>query len=154
MLSGPRPQTPLHRCQISYSWHHARARLCFPFERGFKAIQSRMTLTQIDAMALTLIIEATVALSIARLFGVSAASAALSAMLGSSLTHPTLWWVFYPAQTVLGALTTPVLEIAVFLSEATFYKFIAPTQWSTAILMSLLVNAASWGAGEIIYRCL
>lgn len=105
-------------------------------------------------MALTLVIEAMVALCVARPLGVSPATAALCAMLGSFVTHPLLWWIFYPAQSVFGTLTTPVLEIAVFLAEAPFYKFISPTHWNTAILLSLLVNAVSWGAGEVTYRWL
>ena len=113
-----------------------------------------MTLTQTEALALTLIIEASVAPLIARALGVSPAAAILCAILGTWTTHPVLWTIFYPTQAIFGTLTTPTLEIAVFLAEAPFYKFITPTQWNKAILLSLLVNAASWGAGEFIYRWL
>jgi hypothetical protein len=52
---------------------------------------------------------------------------------------------------MLGAMTTPVLEAAVFLAEAPVYRMLATRRWDDALLLSLLVNAVSWAAGEIIY---
>lgn len=108
-------------------------------------------MTQTDALALTLIIEGITALVIARAMKLSPASCALAAMLASLLTHPVLWAVFYDVHAVLGTLTTPALEIAVFLTEAPVYRWIVGCRWHEALLASLIVNAASWGTGEIIY---
>lgn len=108
-------------------------------------------MTQTVAFALTLLIEAPVALLLGRLFRISPAGCALSAVIGSSLTHPILWAIFYDVQPLLGALTTPVLEAAVFLAEAPVYRMLATRRWDDALLLSLLVNAVSWAAGEIMY---
>lgn len=108
-------------------------------------------MTQIEAFALTLLIEAPSALLLGRLFRLSPSGCALSAIIGSSLTHPILWAVFYDVQPLLGAMTTPVLEAAVFLAEAPVYRMLAARHWADALLLSLLVNAVSWAAGEIIY---
>ncbi len=108
-------------------------------------------MSQIEAFALTLLIEASVALMLARIFRVSAAGCALSAVIGSSLTHPVLWAIFHDVQVLVGPLTTPLLEAGVFLAEAPVYRMLAVRRWDDALLLSLLVNAASWLAGEIIY---
>lgn len=108
-------------------------------------------MTQTDALALTLIIEGVAALACARAFRLPAASCALAAMLASLVTHPVLWAVFHDVHAALGAFTTPTLEAAVILAEAPVYRWIAGCRWREALLASLLVNAASWGAGELIY---
>ncbi len=108
-------------------------------------------MTQTDAFALTLIIEATAALALARPLRLPAAACALAAVLASSLTHPLLWAVFGDVHAALGALTTPVLEVGVICAETPVYRWLAGCHWSAALLASLLVNAASWGAGELIY---
>ncbi len=108
-------------------------------------------MTQTDALALTLIVEGITALAIARAIKLSPASCALAAMLASLLTHPVLWAVFYDVHAVLGTLTTPLLEVAVFLAETPIYRWIAGCRWREVLLASLVVNAASWGTGEIIY---
>jgi hypothetical protein len=108
-------------------------------------------LTQTEALALTLIIEGMSALVIGRALSLSAANCALAAMLASLFTHPLLWAVFYDVHAIVGPLTTPLLEAAVFLAEAPFYRWLVGCRWIDALLASLLVNAASWGAGEIIY---
>jgi hypothetical protein len=110
-----------------------------------------MILTQIEAMGLTLVIEGVAAFALAPVLGLRPAACALSAVAGSTVTHPILWAVFYSVHAVLGPLTTPILEAIIFLAEAPFYRGIARTKWDDALLMSLLVNAASWGAGEAIY---
>lgn len=108
-------------------------------------------MTQIDAFALTLIIEGCAALAVGRALGLQMSACALAAMLGSMLTHPVLWMVFHDVHAVVGPLTTPLLEMAVFLAEAPVYRLVAGCRWIDALLASLLVNAASWGAGEVIY---
>lgn len=110
-----------------------------------------MTMTQLDAMALTFAIEAATAVLLAPVFSLPRLRCAASAILSSAVTHPILWAVFYKTQLVFGALNTPVLETFVFLAEAPVYRLLATKRWDDALLMSLLVNAASWGAGELIY---
>ena len=110
-----------------------------------------MILTQLEAMGLTLVIEGTAAFALAPVLGLRPAPCALAAILASTVTHPILWAVFYSVYAGLGALTTPVLEAIIVLAEAPFYRTLARTRWDDALLMSLLVNAASWGAGEAIY---
>ncbi len=110
-----------------------------------------MTMTQLDAMALTYAIEAPVAALLAPLFGLSRLHCAAAAIAGTTITHPVLWGVFASATSIFGSLTTPVLETLVFLAESIAYRALVTPRWDEAILLSLLVNAASWGAGELIY---
>lgn len=108
-------------------------------------------MTQLDAFALTILIEGAAALFLGRLLRTSPSSCALAAVIGSALTHPVLWTIYHDVRPVLGNLTTPVLEVAVFMAEAPVYRMLAVRRWDDALLLSLLVNAASWLAGEIIY---
>jgi hypothetical protein len=113
-----------------------------------------MHLTQLEAFGLTLGVESVAAILLAPAFQISRGRAALSAVLGSTLTHPLLWYSFYKAYAVLGIATTPVLEGVVILAEAPFYRFLAKARWLEALLLSVLINAASWAAGEVIYALL
>ena len=113
-----------------------------------------MHLTQLEAFGLTLAVESVTAVALAPAFQISRGRAALSAVAGSALTHPVLWYVFYKVYALLGDLTTPTLEALVFLAEAPFYRVIAKAKWTEALLLSLLINAASWAAGELNYALL
>jgi hypothetical protein len=113
-----------------------------------------MHLTQLEAFGLTLAVESVAAAALAPAFRISRLRAVASAVLGSSLTHPLLWYSYYMAFEVLGAMTTPLLEALVILAEAPFYRMLATPRWTEALLLSLLVNAASWAAGELIYALL
>ncbi|MBI1212938.1 MAG: hypothetical protein GC190_15860 [Alphaproteobacteria bacterium] len=113
-----------------------------------------MHLTQLEAFGLTLAVESVAAVALAPVFRISRGRAVLSAVLGSSLTHPLLWYSFYKVYPLTGSLTTPVLEAFVILGEAPFYRVIAKAPWVEALLLSLLINAASWAAGELIYALL
>jgi hypothetical protein len=108
-------------------------------------------LTQLEAFALTLLIEATVAVCLGWRLSLSPLNCALAAAVASSLTHPILWAVFGDASTLLGAWTTRLLEAAIIAAETPFYRLIAASRWRDAVLLSIIVNAASWGAGELIY---
>ena len=110
-----------------------------------------MHLSQLEAFALTLAVESVTAVALAPAFQISRTRAVLSAVLASTLTHPLLWYSFYKVYAVLGALTTPSLEALVIVAEAPFYRFVGKAKWTEALLLSLLVNAASWAAGEVIY---
>lgn len=110
-----------------------------------------MTLTQTEAMALTLVIEAVVAGALAPAFARTVWRCAAAAVLASCITHPILWAVFYDAAKVLGSLTTPALEAVIVVVEMLAYRAIATPRWREAALFSLFANGASWGAGELIY---
>jgi hypothetical protein len=103
-------------------------------------------------MALTYLIEAIAAVALAPALRLSPLKCAGAAIAGSTLTHPILWAVFAPAHSLIGPLTTPILEALVVLAEAPAYRFLATPRWDDALLLSLLVNAASWGVGELIYE--
>jgi hypothetical protein len=107
--------------------------------------------TQIEAMLLTFAVEALVAAVLAIPFRLAPHRCALAAVAGSAVTHPILWAIFYDVDDVLGALTTPTLEFAIIAAESIAYRALATRSWTEALLLSLLANAASWGAGEAIY---
>ena len=113
-----------------------------------------MHLTQLEGFGVTLAVESVAAIALAPSFQISRGRAVLSAILGSSVTHPLLWLTFYKVYPLLDAATTPVLEAVVMLAEAPFYRFLAKARWLEALLLSVLVNAASWAAGELIYALL
>ena len=110
-----------------------------------------VALTQSEAMALTLLIEAAVAAALAPVFARPAMRCAAAAVIASTITHPILWTIYGDAQTLFGAFTTPVLEAGVIAAETIAYRVLATPRWDEAALLSLLVNAASWSAGELIY---
>jgi len=109
-------------------------------------------MTQFEAMALTLAIEAAVAAALAPAFARAAWRCATAALVGSLVTHPLLWAVFRDAHAVFGVMTTPILEALVIAAEALAYRMIATRRWDEATLFSVLANAASWGAGVLIYE--
>jgi hypothetical protein len=102
-------------------------------------------------MGLTLVIESVVAASLAPAFARAALFCAGAAIIGSCVTHPILWAVYYEALAVIGAMTAPILEGAIMAAETLAYRALATPRWDEAALLSLLANAASWGAGELIY---
>lgn len=108
-------------------------------------------MTQLEAFALTLAIEAAVAAALAARMNLSPFRCAGAAIAASAITHPILWGVYAFAYGYFAALTTPVLEAFVIAAETLGYRAIATRRWDEAALLSLLVNAASWGAGEAIY---
>ena len=108
-------------------------------------------MTQLEAMALTFILEAGVATALAAAFGRGVLMCAAAAVAGSTVTHPILWAVFYDVQAAYGDLATPVLEAAVIVAETLAYRALATPRWDEAALFSVLANAVSWWAGEAIY---
>lgn len=110
-----------------------------------------MTLTQTEALALTVVIEGVVAAGMGRAWGRTAWQCAAAAVLASCITHPILWGIFRDAAQVLGNATTPVLETAIIAVEALAYRAIATKRWDEALLFSFAANFASWFAGELIY---
>ncbi len=110
-----------------------------------------MILSQLEAMGLTLAIEGAVAAALAPAFARSALLCAGAAIVGSCITHPILWAVYYDAQALIGPMTAPLLEAAIIAAETLAYRFIATPRWDEAALFSFAANFASWGAGELIY---
>ena len=110
-----------------------------------------MTLTQLEAFALTLAIEGAVAAAAATRLNLSPLKCAVAAVAASTITHPILWAIYAEAYGYFAALTTPILEAFVISAETLAYRAIATRRWDEAALLSLLANAASWGAGEVIY---
>jgi hypothetical protein len=110
-----------------------------------------MTLTQTEAMALTLVIEAAVAAALAPAYARTVWLCAAAAVLASCITHPILWAIYHDAYLVLGTATTPALETVIIAAETLAYRAIATTRWDEAALFSFAANFASWGAGELIY---
>lgn len=102
---------------------------------------------QLHALALTIVVEGVVAALIARLFGLAPSRAARAAVAGSLTTHPFVWWAHFQLIHTHGYWTTLGLVecIAVF-GEAPFYR-LAGASWGRALILSLLVNAASVAAG-------
>ena len=113
-----------------------------------------MHLTQLEAFGVTLAVESIGAIALAPAFAIKRKDAVLAALIGSTMTHPQVWLWFYPLYDRLGALTTPAIEAAVIIAEAPFYRYLAGALWTEAFLLSLLINAASWWAGEAIYALL
>lgn len=103
--------------------------------------------TQWGAMGVTLLVEGVVAAALARSFGVAPSRAARAAIAGSLLTHPFVWWAHFQLLPVHGYWTSLALVecIAVF-GEAPIYR-LAGASWTRAVVLSLLVNAASVLAG-------
>lgn len=110
-----------------------------------------MHLTQLEAFGLTLGVEALAAVALAPSFGLKGREAAFAGVIASTLTHPQVWLWYYELYRLTGALTTPAMEALVIVAEAPFYRYIAGARWTEAFLLSLLINAASWWAGEVIY---
>ena len=113
-----------------------------------------MHLTQLDAFGLTLAVESLGAMALAPAFQLKRRDAVLAAVVASTMTHPQVWLWFNTLYAQFGDLTTPYIEAAVFVAEAPFYRYLAGARWTEAFLLSLLINAASWWAGELIYALL
>jgi hypothetical protein len=110
-----------------------------------------MAVTQLEAFTITLFVEAVVAFVVAPGFRAKPWRAALAAVLGSALTHPILWHFANALHAQLGRLTIPSLEALVVLAESIAYRGLATKRWAVALMLSFLVNLASWLVGEIIY---
>lgn len=108
-------------------------------------------MTQLEAMALSYAIEAAAAASLAPAYARKALYCAAAAIVGTTLTHPILWAIYWDAQGAMGELTTPLLEGAVMAAETVAYRLMATPRWDEAALFSVLANAASWWIGELIY---
>ncbi len=110
-----------------------------------------MRLSQLEAYAITLAVEAAVAALLARRFGANWRRAALAAALGSALTHPVFWNAAYWLYPALKGFAVPLLEALVIAVESAGYRLLATPRWRTALILSALANAASWLMGALLY---
>jgi hypothetical protein len=109
-------------------------------------------MTQLEAMALSLALEAPVAAAAAWAWRLAPWRAALAAVGGTLATHWPLWRVFASAAAAVGYWPAVVLlEAAVTLVEAVGYRLLLRRRWRVAVVLSLLANAASTALGLVIY---
>jgi len=106
---------------------------------------------QLEAWLITLAVEGVAAAALARRFGVVPSRAARAAIAGSLCSHPVVWYLFFGLVRQHGYWATfAIVEGFAVLSEAPFYR-LPGARWPAAVLLSLLVNAASVLAGFARY---
>ena len=110
-----------------------------------------MTSTWLSAYALTLGIEGAAAFLFAPFAGMARWRAGASAMLGSALSHPPVWFGALALYPVIGVSPT-MLAVEAFAAgaEAVVYRLITRADWARCFLVSISVNALSWGAGVLV----
>lgn len=107
---------------------------------------------QLEAWALTLVVEGIVAALLARPFGVKPLGAAAAGVIGSLFSHPIVWWLHFRLVDDVGYWGSfAIVESFAWASEAPFYRVLARAPWGRAILLSLIVNASSVLAGFAVY---
>jgi hypothetical protein len=111
--------------------------------------------TQTQAFLLTLVVELPLVALGAWLSGAPRGRLGpllVVALAANALTHPLLWIV---DAALAATLATPhrwtLLETAVVVVEGSAYAAIARLGWARGLLLALLANAASFGAGLWIY---
>lgn len=109
---------------------------------------------QLEAWIATLVVEGVVAGLLAWTIGLGPLRGTAAAMVGSLMSHPIVWWMFFQLRGDIGYWPTfAVVEAFAVLSETPFYR-LAGARWQTALLLSLAVNAASvlWGLQNYLAR--
>lgn len=102
---------------------------------------------QLEAWAVTLVVEGLAAAALAPAFGLAPSRAARAAVAGSLCSHPIVWWLFFELDGFRHYWTVfAVVEGFAVLSETPFYR-LAGASWPKALLISFLVNASSVLAG-------
>ena len=106
------------------------------------------------ALALTLVIELPVYAFLCRKDTTIQKSLAAGA-LGTLITHPLLWFLWQPTMKALfhnTAAVTPAGEFLVVIIEAAVLKIVVRTlHFRTALSISLIANATSYGIGLILF---
>lgn len=109
----------------------------------------------LTALALTIIIECLTAAALKKLLGrrlgidkTSYVALTAFAALASALTLPYVWFVL-PAFVEHGLTYTLVAEISVTIIEAAFYRFTLKTTVLAALILSVILNFASYIFGKI-----
>lgn len=110
-------------------------------------------MNQLEALALSIVIEAAVAAAAARRLERAPTVLALTACGATLLTHPVLWVGALACYRVAPVpVCVLVLEVAVALAEAAAYAGAARLPWRRALALSAVANAASCGVGLMLSR--
>lgn len=105
---------------------------------------------QLEAWLITLAVEMSVAVLLALAVRGDPRRFAASAGLGSLISHPLVWAMFFPLMRWGGYWSAfAIAESFAVLSESILYALIARQTWPRALAFSFLVNAASVAAGFI-----
>jgi hypothetical protein len=113
-------------------------------------------MTQWQAELLSLAIEAPVAVLVAALgFRLRGARVlvlvALAAVAGTALTHPVVWsGVLALAPRIGWEAATAAFEVFAVAGETLVYRLAAALSWRRALLVSVVANVASFGAGLML----
>lgn len=67
----------------------------------------------------------------------------------SAITHPILWFLFFPCVPFAHRTKLVLGEITVCLVEAGYFRLVQRTRPATALWIAFVANAASLGAGEV-----
>jgi len=113
-------------------------------------------MSQIQALLFSIAIEAVVAFALIRALRWGGGTrAALSATIGTLITHPVAWPAMLHLMAPLGYWAAVALvESGVVLAESVAYRLIVPLPWRRALIASLVANGASTGAGLFYYAWL
>jgi hypothetical protein len=105
------------------------------------------------ALLLSIAIEAVIAFAAVRaLRWGGGGRAAISATVGTLITHPIVWHAVPVLEPILGYIATVVLvETAVVIVESGPYWLIVPLAWPRALTISLIANGASASTGFVFY---
>jgi hypothetical protein len=110
-------------------------------------------MTQFQAMALSMVSEATAAGGAALAWRLAPVRAGSAAVAGTALTHWPLWQIYGAVAAALGYWPALLaLEGVVVLVEAVVYRLLLRSGWGAALLLSLAANACSTALGLLIYR--
>jgi hypothetical protein len=104
---------------------------------------------QAVSLIFSIVIEAIVAFAWLRAFGWGNGwRGALSATVGTLITHPIVWRTVPPLEEAIGyGAAVALIEAGVVLAESIPYRLIVPLAWKRALAVSLVANAASACAG-------
>jgi len=110
-------------------------------------------MTQLQALALSIGIEAVVAFVLVRgLRWGGGTRAALAATIGTLITHPFVWSLVPRWEIELGyASALALIESGVVFAESVAYRVVVPLSWPRALFASLVANASSTAAGLLFY---
>lgn len=104
-------------------------------------------MTQLQALAWTLILEIPVLLLGARLMSVPLWRAAVTGVVASGVSHPIAWKLALISHPDTFLLSWAAIELAVTLFETVVLKTLIRLRWLQALALSLAANVFSAGAG-------
>lgn len=102
------------------------------------------------AFVLTLVLEMPVAVWVGRRLEARPARRVGASILGNCVTHPAVWFVF-PRLPWPWPLVIAVAETWAWLAEAAVYRgLLRDASWRASLLLSLVANGLSFGAGLLL----